>query len=268
MKNLHIQSYIDAAISHTMTHRRNFKGSYFLEQNKKTETIFHNGKEYDFLKKKFIDEKKKYIIIFIGNKINKCLKAEIKYNDLTKKKNNYVNVEIFGYYETCKKNKNDGVMSLFINYIKNNYKKIKKIILTDNCKIKFKDNKKCQINHYYFFKYGNFYYSDKYNFVPQMKKKYLEIFEKNRENYNKNNNLNNDCINNIFSKRYLHNKEVRKIKKKLCKYNSVKIFLEKYRFKDCYSFLIFFNLISKYYGNLYDFLFENNKFTLKIYKNI
>ena len=86
MKNLHIQSYIDAAISHTMTHRRNFKGSYFLEQNKKTETIFHNGKEYDFLKKKFIDEKKKYIIIFIGNKINKCLKAEIKYNDLTKKK--------------------------------------------------------------------------------------------------------------------------------------------------------------------------------------
>lgn len=266
MQNAFIQSYIDAAASHT--HERILKSSFFFKENKKIKTINYDGQEYDFFRKKFRDENETYVMIFIGNKKNKCVKAKIKYDAITQKKNNYVEVETYGYYKTCKKNNNNGVMNFFINYIKTNYKKIKKIILTDNCKILFEDNKKYATSYYYFFKYGNFYYSDKYNFIPYMKKKYLKIFEKNRENYNKNNSLNSECIDDIFCKRYLHNKELKKIKKKLNKYGSIKIFLEKYRFENHYSFLQFFNLIPNYYDNLYDYLFKNNKFILYIYKNI
>ena len=119
-------------------------------------------KNYDFMVTKTKDEDR--TTFFIGNK-RKCLIATLYKGDDT------VNIQSFGYYSDCSIGQNmargvetDGVMYTFIHYIRKKYKDIvKKITLTDNAYFECK-NYRIKMNIYYFFKYGEQYYSKKYNF--------------------------------------------------------------------------------------------------------
>ena len=78
-------------------------------------------------------------------------------------------LQSFGYYNSCSEGKSlrhgDGIMYSFINYIKDNYKNVRNIILTD-CEINIK------MSVLYFFKYGDYYYSKKYGFKLYDEDKY------------------------------------------------------------------------------------------------
>ncbi len=280
--------YIDAYESHISNYYcTNLKTTYIyrkfiIETN--GPTIKYLTKEYDFLLRKVNDtEEDSYIFIFMGNK-NKCVKAVILIDKITKKLKNVVDVQIFGHYEECNKIQDyeEGVLHCFIDFIKKKYKNIKKIYLTDNCIIKFcnntgKTNKdfytefyknrynglnipykisgqiiyKNQLSLLYFFKYRSFYYTDKYGFkmCKKYKKKYLE-----------NNQINKKFLD-FFQKNVEEKSETNKLKKistEIEKHSSIPNFLENYKFKNGFEYEVFFETVLLYYKIDFSEIFEEN----------
>lgn len=170
----HIHPYIQADLKYTITNPKcNFRYKNLLTKKKlhsqKGDEIFGSGKyKFDFQENDLGDMK----LIFIGNKEN-CITALIKDDEP-----NIVDLNGFSYYKSCnftkdleRKSGSQQMMNTFIKYIKEKYKNVNTIILTDNshivCNNKvFKDYKKrLPLYNLYLFKYGCGYYEKNFNFT-------------------------------------------------------------------------------------------------------
>jgi hypothetical protein len=170
----HIHPYIQADLKYTITNPKcNFRYKNLLTKKKihsqKGGEIFGSGKyKFDFQENDLGDMK----LIFIGNKEN-CITALIKDDEP-----NIVDLNGFSYYKSCnftkdleKKSGSQQMMNTFIKYIKEKYKNVNTIILSDNSHIvcsnkAFKDYKKrLPLYNLYLFKYGCGYYEKNFNFT-------------------------------------------------------------------------------------------------------
>ena len=170
----HIHPYIQADLKYTITNPKcNFRYKNLLTKKKlhsqKGGEIFGSGKyKFDFQENDLGDMK----LIFIGNKEN-CITALIKDDEP-----NIVDLNGFSYYKSCnftkdleRKSGSQQMMNTFIKYIKEKYKNVNTIILSDNshivCNNKvFKDYKKrLPLYNLYLFKYGCGYYEKNFNFT-------------------------------------------------------------------------------------------------------
>ncbi len=266
--------YIDAVNSHNKNYYKTFNSYYFykpfvLERNEKSKKIKYNEKEYDFFTRKFNNKEENYILIFIGNK-NKCIKGIINFTDGMKENNIYI--EVFGYYDKIyKKNTYEtSITECFIEFIKKKHKNINKFILTDNCI--FVCNKKLNnnIGLYYFFKYGNIFYMDKYLFELDINSNDIDFFNEIRKKYLTNNNIDEQFLI-FFDEEIKINKSVKNeldiFRSELVKYYSIIEFLDFYTFTNNEIFNIFLNILLLYFGNYRkNYLLENNKFIMNIYE--
>ncbi len=246
MKNIVNHPYIDAFlhpknnyyVDKTSSHY--FYKKFILQKNDRV--ILYNNRYYDFFKKTFFYKSEKYIFIFIGNK-NKCITARISFNDETKDFS--IDANTFGYYEKCEKpNNKNGVVDCFLELIKKYYieknKKIKNIILTDDSVIRFPD-KKYPIGQYYFYTYGNYYYSDKYGFEPDFDNNFLDRYKNRKKILIK------------FDKKFirLYNKyynceDKKTIQKEMTKYDNINVFLENFVFKERNTISYLLSIIDSY----------------------
>jgi len=170
----HIHPYIQADLKYTITNPKcNFRYKNLLTKKKihiqKGGEIFGSGKyKFDFQENDLGDMK----LIFIGNKEN-CITALIKDDEP-----NIVDLNGFSYYKSCnftkdleRKSGSQQMMNTFIKYIKEKYKNVNTIILSDNSHIvcsnkAFKDYKKrLPLYNLYLFKYGCGYYEKNFNFT-------------------------------------------------------------------------------------------------------
>ena len=170
----HIHPYIQADLKYTITNPKcNFRYKNLLTKKKihtqKGGEIFGSGKyKFDFQENDLGDMK----LIFIGNKEN-CITALIKDDEP-----NTVDLNGFSYYKSCnftkdleRKSGSQQMMNTFIKYIKEKYKNVNTIILSDNSHIvcsnkAFKDYKKrLPLYNLYLFKYGCGYYEKYFNFT-------------------------------------------------------------------------------------------------------
>lgn len=170
-----LHPYLQADIKYTINNVKcNYRYMNLLKNKKKGTkkqiqsggVIFGNNKyKFDFKE----DIQDDIIIIFIGNKEN-CITAII-YKDNP----DVIELQSFGYYKSCNIYKNlerkEGtiqMMNIFIDYIKQKYINIRKIILTDNSSIKCNNEnykKNIQLYNLYLFKYGCGYYEKHFNFT-------------------------------------------------------------------------------------------------------
>jgi hypothetical protein len=248
--------YIDTGLNYFKTNKTSIKPNYyynFFIKNGGDKKYKYKG--YDFMVNKEYNKNNEETIFFIGKK-NKCLIAKLDNND------NKIYIQSFGYYNDCSIGKRmnkgigtKGVMYTFIHYIKKNYKdNVKYLILDDNA-IYNCEGIAINMSMLYFFKYGDYYYSHKYGFElydedNDKLKKLKKNFKKSIKFY-----LDNQYIDNIFLEYFdnefsiFNNKdEINNIRKKLKKYKSILLFMQKYKFNDCTIFNMFILCLQKYFN--------------------
>ena len=161
----------------------------------------YNGYDFIVIEDKEIDTENliNNTIIFIGDKL-KCISGIIEKDINDNIIHDYINIYNFGYSSKCDTKQPmksllgaNSMLHRFIQYIKDNYKNnIKEITLTDTANYNCKDNigasYTIHLSLYYFFKYGDYYYSYKYGFqLDKTKQKPIYNIDKsnNKEYYNK-----------------------------------------------------------------------------------
>ena len=253
--------YLDVGVNYfTKNPTRIFPHYYynkFIKKGSAKSSQIYKYKNYDFdIKTDFNDDDNK-IVIFIGKK-TRCLQATIDVDKETKILSKTIIIQSFGYYNNCSIGKKmergigtNGIMFSFIEYIKDNFTNIKKVILTDNAQFQCDRFVKINMSLLYFFKYGSMYYSKKYGF-KLYDKNIRKLFIKERNKY-----WNNRFINNQFLEKFnifLFSENDKKsfdeilfIKKNLIKYKSISNFLRKYKFKSCVNFNEFINFLVSYF---------------------
>ena len=229
-------------------------------------------KSYDFIVKEDYNENDNKIIIFIGKKV-KCLLGILDYNKNLKNTSRTIILQSFGYYNSCSEGKSlrrgNGIMYSFINYIKDNYKNVRNIILTDNAVYECNNEINIKMSVLYFFKYGDYYYSKKYGFKLYDEDKYKlrqikKMFKESLNHY-----WNNQNIDTVFLEKFdntfdmIEGNEWSKIREKLIKYKFISLFFRKYKFISCLVFSQFIEFIREYYKISNDILY-NKTFILKI----
>ncbi len=249
-------------------------------------TYYNKGFYYKILKSK---NKNNYSYKFLIGKSPNCLEATLNYNPKTKITENTVHIQYMQSNIKCgipngnnfnyiqKLYNSSSILYSFIQYVKDNYKNVKYITLIDeanyNCNELY-NMEKIPLSIYYFLKYMKLYYMKRYNFHiydynKNIENKNIKKFKKIVNLYKNEKKMNKSKIKyiiNYLKKRIMKIKnednyikellnEINIIKKLLFHYKEFDIFLQNYRFKNCFVFYyIIKSILNKMNKKIKDFL--------------
>ncbi len=268
-------------------------------------TYYVRGFYYKILQS---NDKNVYSYKFLIGKEPNCLEATLDYDPKTKEYDESVHIQYIQSYIKCGTpdgNMDDvkhlynssSIVYSFIQFIKDKFPKVKYITLIDEanyiCDEKYNQSS-IPLSIYYFLKYMTFYYMRKYKFeiydmnpdkMAKMKKKFRKMVKLYTEyksvsniqitkmiSYLQNSIQSNNKVSNVEYYDYL-TAEIEKIHTKLLKYREFDIFLQKYRFKNCFLFEKILSYFLKHMNRkIYYYLYEidkiNFRYTIKPNKAI
>ena len=276
--------YIEANVHYLVHNYKRPKISSMFFYN----TFIQNGGDrkytyqgYDFWVRK-IKGYNEYTV-FIGDKSH-CLLSRFNVDPITKEVNKNIVIQSFGHYNTCSSSTTklprgvgtNGVMFSFIQYIKDKFKGgVKRIILSDNAHYICDKLVSISLSDLYFFKYGDYFYSQKYGFEIYDEKKgqqrrLREKFDNLRTIYIRNYQVTQHLLDFLQDSLLIsinNTNDVNNLLNELIISHNIPTFLQRYKFQRCALFQRFIDSLKNYFTRTFnvDFnLLNLSEFVLSI----